>query len=105
MAAAMSGEDPAVTTWRIALAPRPRYRVGRHWWRELVTGAYRDARDAWEARRESGAPAWGAAGAAHSGAACHQLTDAEYAALYPPPTLRDFLTGMSTGALAPERVA
>lgn len=89
-------EDPAVTSWRIALAPRPRYSPpGRHWWRELVTHTYRDARAAWEHRRESSAPAWGAAGAAHSSAGCHQLTDEEYRELYPPPLFRDVLIGLS----------
>lgn len=97
----MSGEDPAVLTWRIALAPR--YSTGgRHWWRDLVTSCYRDARDAWEARRHSNLPAWGAPGAAHSGAACHQLSDDEFADLFPPPMLRDFLIGLSQGAIAPD---
>lgn len=98
----MPGEDPAVAVWRIALAPRPRHSTnGRHWWRELVTSTYRDARDAWEARRESGAPAWGAAGAANSGVALYQLSDEEFAQLHPPPRFADFLVGLSSGAHDP----
>lgn len=99
------GEDPSVITWRIALAPRPRYNTGgRHWWRDLVTSTYRDARDAWEARRESDQPAWNAPGAAHSGVACHQLSDEEFADLYPPPLFGDFLAHLSQGQLAPDRL-
>lgn len=98
-------DDPAVLTWRIALAPRPRYSTGgRHWWRELVTATYQDARHAWEARRHSDQPAWSAAGAAHSGVACHQLSDEEFAQLYPPPRLQDFLTGLSQGRIAPDHL-
>lgn len=97
----MPGEDPAVLSWRIALAPRPRYRAGRHWWRELVTHTYRDWRASWEAGRESDAPAWGAAGAANSGVACHQLSDEEYEALFPRPQFRDVLVGLSGGGIAP----
>lgn len=93
------GEDPAVLAWRQAMAPRPRYTTnGRHWWREWVTDSYRSARDAWEARRESGAAAYGAAGAANSDAAAYQLSDAEYAELYPPPTFRDVLQALSCRA-------
>jgi hypothetical protein len=51
------------------------------------------AHAAWSERRESGAPAYQAAGAAHSGAACYQLSDREYRMLYPEPTLKDFLLG------------
>lgn len=99
----MPGEDPAVLTWRIALSPRPRHSTnGRHWWRELVTNTYRDARDAWEARRESGAPAWNAAGAANSDVAMYQLSDQEYAELYPPPRFGDFLAELASGARAPD---
>lgn len=98
-------EDPAVITWRIALAPRPRFSTGgRHWWRELVTSTYRDAADAWAHRRESDQPAWGAPGAAHSGVACYQLSDEEFAALFPRPRFGDFLAHLSQGAVAPERL-
>lgn len=94
-------EDPAVIAWRMALAPRPQHRVGRHWWRELVTDTYHSARDAWQALRESGTPAYGAAGAANSGAACYQLTDAEFAELYPPPTLHDAMRALMGAQLDP----
>lgn len=94
----MNGEDPAVTAWRIALAPRPRYSTnGRHWWREMVTETYRDWRASWEEGRESNLPAWGVAGAANSGVACHQLSDEEYATLHPAPLFRDVLVGLSGG--------
>lgn len=58
--------------------------------RQLVE-TYRGARDAVEKLRESDAPAYGAAGAAHSGAAAHQLSDHEFAELYPAPTFKDWL--------------
>lgn len=85
------GEDPAVITWRIALAPRPRYRVGRHWWREYVVDAWRSADHAWWMAREN--------------AACGYATEMrEYADRHPRPRLRDFMTHLSTGALAPDRL-
>lgn len=58
--------------------------------RQLVEN-YRDARFANEALRESSAPAYGAAGAANSGAGAHQLTDDEFRELYPAPTFKDWL--------------
>lgn len=94
-------DEPSVLAWRIALGPRPRHRPGRHWWRELVTSTYLDARHAWEALRESGTPAWNAAGAAHSGVACYQLSEDEFAELHPQPLLKDIMTGLSGGRLSP----
>lgn len=98
------GEDPSVLSWRIALAPRPRFTTnGRHWWRDLVTATYRDARDARDALRQSGAAAHGnTAGAAHSMAAWCQLSDEEFAQEVPPVLFRDVLTGLSQGRLEPE---
>lgn len=98
------GEDPAVLSWRIALAPRPRFTThGRHWWRDLVTATYRDARDARDALRESGAAASGrVAGTAHSLASWSQLSDQEFAEAVPPVRFQDVLTGLSGGALEPE---
>ena len=52
---------------------------------------YRSARDAVDELRESDAPAYGAAGAANSGAAAHQLSDAEFRELYHAPTFKDWL--------------
>jgi hypothetical protein len=57
--------------------------------------AYRDSRDAWEAARESDAPAWDAAGAANSGAAAHQLDDAAFREAYPAPTFKAWLIGQA----------
>jgi hypothetical protein len=53
--------------------------------------AWSSAHAAWAQRRESGALAYQAAGAAHSDAACYQLSDREYRGLYPEPTLKEFL--------------
>jgi len=58
--------------------------------RQLVD-EYRAARDAVEVLRESSAPAYGAAGAANSGAGAHQLSDAEFHELYAAPTFKDWL--------------
>lgn len=50
----MFTDEPEVLTWMIALAPRPRRPepTGRHWWRELVTDAWRAADHAWWLHRE-----------------------------------------------------
>lgn len=61
--------------------------------RELVEN-YRSARTAWEQLRESDSPAYGAAGAANSGAAVHQLSDSEFRQLHPPPTFKAWLLAM-----------
>ncbi len=87
----MIGEDPAVLTWRIALAPRPRYRVGRHWWREFVTDAWRSADYAWWLERESTAIGY-------------PTEMREFAEQRPRPRLRDFMVHLSTGAIAPDRL-
>lgn len=58
--------------------------------RQLVE-SYRDARFASESLRESDAPAYGAAGAAHSGAAAYQLDDAAFRELYGAPTFKEWL--------------
>lgn len=79
--------DPSVVDWHIALAPVARP-ARPHWWRELVTSTYRDARDAWHALRES--------------EPCLQLEDDEFRQLHPPPTLRSVLVGLSTGGTAPD---
>lgn len=86
------GEDPAVVTWRIALAPRPRFSTGgRHWWREFVTDAWRSADHAWWLARESVAVGY-------------PTEMSEYAAEHPRPRLRDFMVHLSTGALAPDQL-
>lgn len=98
------GEDPAVLSWRIALAPRPRYSTaGRHWWREAVTDLYRAARDAREALRESGLPAPpSVAGSAGSAVAYYQLSDEEFERCHPAPRFGDYLVELSQGARGPE---
>lgn len=59
--------------------------------RELVQ-SYRDARDAWERLRESGAIVTGVAGTSHAAVAAYQLSDDEFAAAHPPPLFRDWLS-------------
>lgn len=78
--------DPSVVAWQIALAPtrQPR-RV--HWWRELVTNTYRDARDAREALRQSGPYLQ------------HEADD--FAREHPPVHLRDVMVGLASGRHAP----
>lgn len=58
--------------------------------REFVE-TYRHARDAWEQLRESGLVVVNAAGGAHSTVAAYQLSDEEFAELYPPPLFKDWL--------------
>lgn len=86
----MFTDEPAVLTWMIALAPRPREPQRRHWWRDLVTDAWFAADQAWQLEAE----------AASVGYATEL---AEFAALKPRPRLRDFMVHLSTGAVAPER--
>jgi hypothetical protein len=57
----------------------------------VMVESYRDAVDATQALRESDAPAYGAAGAANSGAAMYQLSDAEFRELHPTPLFKDWL--------------
>lgn len=88
----MLGEDPAVTTWRIALAPRPRFSTGgRHWWRDLVTDAHSCAMQAWFLQAEANAIGY-------------ETELREYAEQHPRPRLRDFMVHLSQGGLAPERL-
>jgi hypothetical protein len=85
-------DEPAVLTWMIALAPRPRVEpVGRHWWRELVVDAWSSAMHAWWLKREAAAIG-------------HATEEAEFEAAHPRPRLRDFMVAMSSGSLAPESV-
>jgi hypothetical protein len=84
-----NGQDVQLTT-RKAWVHR-RYTLAG-WQRDAVT-AYRDARDARNALRESGdpIPAGAVAGTAGANVGAYQLTDAEFASLYPAPRLADFL--------------
>lgn len=66
-------------------------RIGYNWWREYNTDALRHAEDAWQALRESALPAHSVAGAAHSGVAMYQLSEAEFREMHPRPTLKQFL--------------
>lgn len=86
------GPDPSVTTWRIALAPRPRHSTnGRHWWREYVVDAWRSATQAWELACEAEAIGY-------------PTETAEYAEKHPRPRLKDFLIHLSRGQVAPEQI-
>lgn len=80
--------DPAVLTWRIALAPLPRFRVGSHWWHRLVMDTFRTWTDAWEAEAERVSIGY-------------DTELAEFAARKPRPTLKRVLVGLSSGGLAP----
>lgn len=78
--------DPSVVAWAIALSPTVRP-PRRHWWRELVTNVYRDARDAREALRETGRYS--------------QHERDEFDAEHPPVTLGQVMRDLSTGREAP----
>lgn len=102
------GQDPAVLTWQIALAPRPRVEpVGHHWWRDLVTATYREAREAWELRFETEANQTWQPGLVERErrkerrAGRREVTD--FLEQHPAPKLADVMVGLSSGALAPER--
>lgn len=84
-----NGQDVQLTT-RKAWIHR-RYALDG-WQRDAVT-AYRDARHAWEALRESGdpIPAGVVAGTAGANVGAYQLTDEEFARAYPAPRFADFL--------------
>lgn len=85
-------DEPAVLTWMIALAPQPcRVPTGRHWWRELVTDAFRCARDAWEHQEDLVAMDY-------------PTERREFAEKHPKPRLADFMVHLSTGAWSPEQV-
>jgi len=79
--------DPCVVVWSIVLSPLDRPPRRRHWWRELVTNVYRDARDAREALRESDPYLQ------------HERDDFDRA--HPPVTLRSIMVGLSSGKDAP----
>lgn len=69
-------------------------RVGYNWWREYNMQGWSSAHAAWEHLRESGQPVH--TGARHvAGAdgdtAYYQLSDREYQAIHPRPTLKEFL--------------
>jgi hypothetical protein len=82
-------DEPAVLTWMIALAPRPSPEpMGRHWWRELVTDAWRSAYQAWWLEREAFAIGY-------------STEMEEFEAANPAPRLRDFMVHMSSGQWAP----
>ena len=86
----MNTDEPAVLTWMIACAPRPRFSTdGKHWWRDLVTETYRAARDQWLLDAE----------AASVGYATEL---AEFRAAHPAPRLSDFMVALSCGAMPPE---
>lgn len=76
-------------TWKIALAPRPRFSTGgRHWWRDFVVDAYQSASHAWEL-------------AAEAASIGYPTELAEYAAAHPRPRFKDFLTHLSSGHWSP----
>lgn len=87
-------EDPAVVTWHLAIAsyrhafPRP---TRRHWWRDLVTEAWRCADQAWLLAREAEAIGY-------------PTEEAEFARHTPRPRLQDFMVHLSTGSMAPDRL-
>lgn len=86
----MFTDEPAVLTWMVALAPRPRHApVGRHWWRDMVTDAWRSADHAWWLHREEIALGYPA-------------EEAEFTSLHPRPRLGDFMVAMSSGRMSPE---
>lgn len=81
--------DPAVLTWMIALAPRPRPApVGHHWWRDMVTDAWRSADQAWWLHRENVALGY-----------APEMRDFELQ--HPRPRLGDFMVALSSGRFDP----
>lgn len=81
-------DEPAVLTWMIALAPRPPTRIGRHWWRELVTTHWRSAYHQWHRDAEAASNGWAT-----------ELD--EFRAENPVPRLSQFMAGLSSGRIAP----
>lgn len=73
-------------------------------WQRDAVREYRDARDARNALRESGAPvpAGTVAGAGGAPVSCYQLTDAEFNAAYPAPRLADYLRAAAESRREPE---
>jgi hypothetical protein len=94
------GRDVRVTTRKVWIWRR--YTLAG--WQADAVAAYRDARDARHALRESGAPipAGVVAGTAGAEIGCYQLSDAEFNAAYPPPRLADFLRDAAESRRAPE---
>lgn len=102
-------QDPAVVTWMACLAPRPRPEpVGHHWWREYVTAAYREARERWEVALDLEANTTYRPGLLaderrrERRGGRREVTD--FISANPPPRFADFLTGLSSGRLAPDRM-
>jgi hypothetical protein len=96
------GRDVRLTTRKVWLWRR--YELA-DWQRDAVT-AYRDARDARAAMRESSQPipAGVIAGTAGAEISWCQLSDAEFAAAYPAPRLAEFLRDAADARRAPEEV-
>lgn len=79
--------DPSVNDWAVAVAAwrRNDRRVQRpHWWRELVTDAWRCADEAWQLQREEVAIGY-------------RTEMAEFQAEIPRPRLGDFMSHLSLG--------
>lgn len=76
-------------------------------WQRDAVAAYRDARDARNALRESGTIVAAGIVAGTSGAdvACYQLSDAEFATAYPAPRLAEFLREYADANRTPEEVS
>lgn len=97
-----TGQDVRITTRKVWVV---RTYAAPAWMAEALT-AYRAARDARAAARESGAPApaYAAAGTAGAGIAWNQLTDEEMAAVWPHPRLADFIREAAAAYRRPEEV-
>jgi hypothetical protein len=95
------GRDIRLTTRKVWLYRR--YTLAS--WQRDAVAAYRDARDAREAMRESSAPApTSVPGIAGSSAAWCQLEPSAFAAAYPAPRLADFLRDAAAARRAPKGV-
>lgn len=99
-------QDPAVLTWMICMAPRTRPEpTGHHWWRDLVMASYREARDQWEIKFDLEANDTYRPGIIakekrkERRGGRREVTD--FIAENPPPTLRDFMVGLSSGRMRP----
>lgn len=96
------GRDIRVTVRKVWLVRR--YELAG--WQSDAVRAYRDARDARNALRESSAPIPAGAVAGTSGAPIGycQLTDGEFAAVCPTPRLADYLRDAAAARREPEGV-
>ena len=95
------GRDVKLTTRKVWLFRR--YELA-DWQRDAVT-AYRDARDARNALRETGAAITAsAAGTAGASVGAYQLSDEEFSEAFPAPRLADFLKDAAAARREPERV-